>query len=111
MGSVAGYVFFSSNFEWNHNGADQPAWMIFAFVVRLAKRPSVSRIIQIHVIIMNCFCVSCCPPAHRGEVEVEQVMFCFITTRLCNIPRFFTAEKMMTKCDIFIYMAFLQLQK
>ena len=56
--------------------------------------------------IMICFCVSRCPPAHRGEVEVEQDMFCFFTmARLCNILRFFTAEKMITKCDIFLIFA------
>ena len=39
-------------------------------------------------------------------MEVEQDMFCFFTmTRLCNILRFFTAEKMIAKCDIFLIFA------
>ena len=67
--------FFPSNFEWNHNGTDQPAWMIFTFVVHLGKRPSVSRKIQIHFIIMNCFCVGLCPLLTPGRWKLSRICF------------------------------------
>ena len=74
--------FFSSNFELNHSGAHQPARMIFAFVVRLAKRPSNSRIIQhirVHIMIMICFCVSRCPLLTAGRWKLSRI--CFVSLR------------------------------